>query len=135
MTVSKLILLLGHLSRRPLVYSALAAALVAVSAVSLAQYARYPGMSDLTGQFNIGRRWYDAPGQALDTHFRVYLTDEAARTLFDHMKVAEQPNLCYGPGWREKRIGEMRCTTNDEIHECFFAINIAYQTINGGWTC
>ena len=106
--------------------------------VAMYALAEYPGMKSLTGQFDVvGRHPIDPPpDEPPDTHFRVYLTGDAAKTLFEQMKVQAAPVLCgYYPDAREKRIGSMLCSTENREYECFFAINIQTQIIEGGWAC
>lgn len=115
-----------------------ACALLVTLASTISTNAQYPGMLPLTGQFDVtGRTAVDPPpSEPRDTHFRVYLTGEAARTLFNNMKVESLPQLCGGDPERiEKRVDDMLCSTDYQIYECFFAIHIKEQTIEGGWAC
>ena len=105
---------------------------------ALGALAQYPGMRVLTGEFDItGRTAVDPPSsEQRDTHFRVHLTGEAAQSLFEHMEVEPKPQKCGDrPGNREKRIGSMLCSTDGESFECFFAIDIQKQIVEGGWAC
>jgi hypothetical protein len=100
--------------------------------------AQYPGMRALTGEFDVtGRTPVDPPpSERRDTHFRVHLTGEAAKVLFEQMEVDAGPLKCDArPGHREKRIGSMLCSTDGENYECFFAIDVEKQLIDGGWAC
>lgn len=98
----------------------------------------YPRMKPLTGQFDItGRTPIDPPlGEPRDTHFRVRLTGESAKVLFENMKVETTPAKCGGiPNQVERRIGSILCLITDGEYECFFAINIGEQKVEGGWAC
>jgi hypothetical protein len=97
--------------------------------------AQYPGMQ-LTGQFAFtGAHPTDPlPNEPLDTRFAMRLTGESAQALFDHMKVDAKPPACDAdarPGWREKRVGEMMCSTDGRTYQCFLVINIPEQKIEG----
>ena len=99
----------------------------------------YPGMKPLTGQFDLtGQTPVDPPPEEpRNTHLRIYLTGEAARTLYTNMKVTPQKAMCGEKNQRlEKTIGEMLCSASDGTkYECWFAIDIAKQKISGGWAC
>ena len=100
--------------------------------------AQYSSMKDLTGEFDItGYTAVDPPPtERRDTHLRLHLTGEAAQALFEHMEVEAKPLTCSDrPGHREKRIGSMLCLTDGERFECFFAIDIQKQIVEGGWAC
>jgi hypothetical protein len=101
-------------------------------------FAQYQSMAPLTGEFDItGRTPVDpSPQERRDTHLRLHLTGRVARTLYDHMQVEAGPNRC-GPRTdrREKRIGDTLCSTDGRTYECFLAINIQEQTVQGGWAC
>jgi hypothetical protein len=100
--------------------------------------AQYPGMLPLTGEFDTtGRTAIDPPAdEPRNTHFRIHLTGEAAKTLFDQMLVEPTAERCgRRPGWKEKRIGHMLCSTDERVYDCFFAINVEQQTVEGGWAC
>lgn len=99
---------------------------------------QFPGMSPITGYFDItGRTAVDPPpNEPRDTHFRVHLTGESAKALFENMKVDVNPQVCGDrPEREEKRKGATLCSTDYRVYECFFAINIEEQTIEGGWAC
>jgi hypothetical protein len=100
--------------------------------------AQHPGMLPLTGEFDTtGRTAVDPPkDEPRNTHFRIHLTGQAARTLFDQMPVEATPESCdRRPGWQEKRIGGMLCSTDGRAYDCFLAINVEQQTVEGGWAC
>jgi hypothetical protein len=109
-------------------------------AILAAMYAlaQYPGMSPLTGEFDItGRTAVDPlPEEPRDTHLRLHLTGEVARTLYNHMRVEATPYSCLSRSDRlEKRIRDTLCWTDLRTYECFLAINIRDQTVEGGWAC
>jgi hypothetical protein len=115
------------------------AATVVVLSTALAADAPYPGMQPLTGQFDIaGATAVDPPAdEPRDTHLRVHLTGEAARALYEHMKVSPEEHPCGDPEGLSKSIGSMTCLRRhaDGGHECWFAIDIAEQRVEGGWAC
>ena len=94
-------------------------------------------MSPLTGEFDItGRTAVDVPPEEpRETHFRVYLTGDAAKGLYEHMRVEPMADGCGGRGTVEKAIGNMVCALHErkEQYECWFAIDINNQRIEGGW--
>jgi hypothetical protein len=112
---------------------------IVVALVGAYGLAQYPGMQPLTGEFDItGRTAVDpSPGEPRNTHFRMHLTGEAARTLYDQMQVAPRPSPCGDhPERQVKRIGDTLCSTDGRIFECFLAINVQEQRVEGGWdTC
>ena len=121
--------------------SRIAAAVFAVVVLStaLAADAPYPGMQPLSGQFEIaGATAVDPPpGEPRNTHLRVHLTGDSARALYEHMKVGPEEHPCGDPEGLSKSIGGMTCLRRhaDGGHECWFAIDIAEQRIEGGWAC
>ena len=128
-----------QLHRRPamrIAYLSVACSAVLGAGVT---YDRYPQMADLTGQFDItGRTAVDPPPEeGRDTHFRVYLTETAAKDLYERMNVPTSTERCgNAEGRTVKTIGDMTCIkTIDSRYECWFAIDIANQEINGGWSC
>jgi len=109
---------------------------VTACAISVLAYAVYPGMKPLTGDFDItGKTAVDAlPSEPRDTHFRVHLSGDAAKALYDHMKVDPVSDWCAGTT-TVKLIDSMACSFDSNEYECWFAIDIANQAIDGGWTC
>ena len=101
--------------------------------------AEYSGMSTLTGQYDItGKTSIDPPGsEPRDTHFRVYITGEAAKDLYNNMKAKPIEDLCLDDGSISKFSGHMQCTKikNKGNYECRFAIDIQNQKIDYGWAC
>ncbi len=106
---------------------------------SFVAYAEYPNMTELTGQYDItGKTVIDPPHvEPRDTHFRVLLTGESARDLYNNMKVAPIEDICLGDGSLSKFIGNMQCTklSGKEQYECRFSIDIENQVIAYGWAC
>ena len=97
-------------------------------------------MEVLTGKFNIkGKTVIYAPAdEPKDTHFSIYLTGNAAKTLYEAMKVKPAKERCEPQeGVISKYIKEMKCTftIKENKHECYFAINVKKQIIEGGWMC
>ena len=61
---------------------------------------------------------------------------EAPKVLSEQMEVAAGPPKCDArPGHREKRIGSMLCSTDGASYECFFAIDVQKQLIDGAIAC
>ncbi len=102
-------------------------------------YAEYQSMSKLTGQYDItGKTTLDPPdSESRDTHFRIYLTGEAAQDLYHSMKVAPVEDMCLDDGSLSKLIGNMQCTklSKEVGYECRFSIDISKQVIDHGWVC
>ena len=112
--------------------------LVAIVGFSIAfAYEEYPGMSDLTGQFDItGKTAVDPkPDEPSNTHFRIFLTGEAAKTLYEHMEIKPVTEWCGEPEGPVKRIDSMMCIGSPRAdgYKCWFAIDIANQDVSGGW--
>lgn len=107
--------------------------------ISPASYGKYPGMDDLTGQYDItGKTAIDPPeDEPKDTHFRVYLTGKAAMDLYNSMKVKPMEDGCLGDGSVSKWVGDMQCTNirNSGEYECRFSIDVGNQKIDYGWSC
>ena len=89
----------------------------------------------LEGSFEIGgaTAFDPPPNEPRNTHLRLHLTGEAAKALYRNMQVDAQPSPC--TGGPSKIIGDTECAIVDGKYECWFAININAQTIQGGWTC
>ena len=102
-------------------------------------YSQYSDMRELTGQFGISGKFVvdPDPKDPSDTHFRIFLTGESARTLYEHMDVEPTTIVCGEPEVPVKRIGSMSCISSPQAdgYQCFFAIDIAKQVIAGGWAC
>jgi hypothetical protein len=99
---------------------------------------KYPGMKILTGYFDItGLHPVDPPLDGpRDTHFRVRLTGESAEALSETMQVETTPARCGRiPNQLERRIGSTSCLVTSGEYECFLAINISEQRVEGGWDC
>lgn len=100
---------------------------------------QYSDMQELTGQFDVSGKYVidPLPGDPSDTHFRFYLTGESAKTLFEHMDVEPSTIVCGEPEGPVKKIGSMNCVGSPQAdgYQCFFAIDIANQKIEGGWAC
>ncbi len=106
---------------------------------SIVTYGQHPGMTDLTGQYEItGKTALDSPvNEPGDTHFRVYISGKAAMDLYNSMKVEPREDICLGDGSTSKFIGHMQCTqiiVSGE-YECRFSIDVANQKIDYGWVC
>jgi hypothetical protein len=120
--------------RRLVGVAAIAAIVALVGQLARAQFS---GVQPLTGDFGLtGAHPADPlPGEPTDSHLRMHLTGEVARALFDRLKVDAKPEACDPrPGWREKRLGQIMCSTDGRVYQCFLAINIPEQKIEG-WPC
>jgi len=100
----------------------------------------YQEMKALTGKFSfIGKSLVDPPpGEPRDTHFTIYLTGDAAKALYEKMEVKPEAERCEREeGVVSKYIQDMQCryTAKANKYECFFAINVKEQRIEGGWLC
>ncbi len=102
-------------------------------------YAQYAYISNQTGQYDIsGKTTLDPPdSESRDTHFRIYLTGEAAQELYNSMKVAPVEDMCLDDGSLSKFMGNMQCTklSKEVGYECRFSIDISKQVIDYGWAC
>jgi len=89
----------------------------------------------LSGNFEIGGQTAVdlSPDAPLDTRLRIHLTGNAAKALYDSMPVDADPSAC--TDGLSKSIGDMECAIVDGEYECWFAIDIKAQTIQGGWVC
>jgi hypothetical protein len=72
---------------------------------------------------------YPEPETPLDSHFWVNLKGDAAKDLYDAMKVAPRFDGCAAA--LQKKIGGMECTFDEprNFYQCHFAIHIATQKI------
>ena len=102
-------------------------------------YEQYPGMRELTGQYDItGKTAVDPkPTEPRNTHLRIFLVGSAAKTLYENMDVEPKTHLCGATDGPVKIIDSMMCesSADDDGYKCWFAIDIANQKIDGGWAC
>jgi hypothetical protein len=70
-----------------------------------------------------------------DSHFRIQLSGDAARDLYNAMKVTTSPDACTGA--LAKRVGEMQCLyyRSDKRYACSFSLNVMKQKIEYGVAC
>ena len=70
-----------------------------------------------------------------DSHLRFQLTGDAAKDLYQAMKVAEKPDECTGAVAR--KVGEMQCLyyKTGKKYACSFSIDIMRQAIEYGVAC
>ena len=110
-------------------------ALIFLLATSTLAYAE--DWKDLTGIYAITPEDYlDPPrDQKNDSHFRLQLTGDSARDLYNSMSVEPIEDEC--TGGMAKNIQQMRCLyfASDGTYECHFSINIAEQKIEYGIAC
>ena len=93
----------------------------------------------LTGTYAIaGKEAVDPPpGQPNDTHLQLFLTGNAARDLYNAMKVKATPDECTGHNARSKFDGGIACTMQEggKEYECSLAIDIKKQTLDPIYDC
>jgi hypothetical protein len=77
------------------------------------------------------------PDEPRDTHLRLTLEGDAARELWDAMKVEPAYDECLDDGTRSKRVGEMQCwlQADDAMYRCAFAVEVATQRITSATAC
>lgn len=106
--------------------------LFAMSTVAFAE-----DWKDVTGIYAITPEDYldPPPGQKVDTHFRLQLTGDSAKDLYNAMSVEPIEDEC--TGGMAKTIQQMKCLyfASDNTYECHFSINIAEQKIEYGIAC
>ncbi len=108
----------------------IAFALVLLSALCVAASADRP--QPLAGWYALTPNNVDPPpGAPRDSHFYINLEGDAAKALYDAMKVNPQFDSCADA--LKKSIGGMGCTVGDQgrPYQCHFAIHIATQKIEG----
>jgi hypothetical protein len=112
---------------------------LAVIAVFMALPANAQQYKNLSGEYSIGGQTIidPPPTEATDTHMYFALTGNAARDLYNAMKVAAKTDACGEPGGLLKAIGAMQCSraAGGKSYQCGFAIDIAKQQISGGSAC
>lgn len=97
-------------------------------------------LKPLRGEFALhGETIIDPPlGEPQDTHMGFYIDGEAAKQLYNAMKVKPVPEACEkGSGVMEKVVGEMSCLKQPggKRYSCTFAIDIANQKIKRETAC
>lgn len=99
----------------------------------------YPDMHKLPGQYTLGGETpVDPPAdEPQDTHFRIYLTGDAAKTLFNAMKAQAVRDVCVDDGTMSKLIDAMQCSVlpDNKTYQCWFAIDIKNPRTAQGWAC
>ena len=92
---------------------------------------------DVTGIYAITAEDYldPPPEQKENTHFRLQLTGDSAKDLYNAMSVEPIEDEC--TGGMAKSIQQMKCLyfASDNTYECHFSINIAEQKIEYGIAC
>ena len=92
---------------------------------------------DVTGIYAITAEDYldPPPEQKENTHFRLQLTGDSAKDLYNAMSVEPIEDEC--TGGMAKNIQQMKCLyfASDNTYECHFSINIAEQKIEYGIAC
>ena len=97
------------------------------------------GTKKLTGSYMLaGKDAVDPPpGQPQDTHLQLYLDGDAARDLYQAMKVKAMPDECIGHDAHTKFQGGIACTMHagGKDFECSFAIDIKNQKLDPVYDC
>lgn len=77
------------------------------------------------------------PEERRDSHASFLVEGEAARRLYEALRVPEADDLCEGDGGRIKRAGNLACTRSADgrRHECDFAIDLVRGTLEAGRVC
>jgi hypothetical protein len=93
----------------------------------------------LTGTYAIaGKEAVDPPpDQANDTHLQLFLSGNAARDLYQAMKVMEVPDECIGHNAHSKFQGGIACTKHEggKEYECSLSIDIKGQKLDPIYDC
>jgi hypothetical protein len=87
--------------------------------------------------FIAGATLVDPPAdEKRDTHAYLTISGDAARRLFNTLKVAAEPDLCE-PGRRMKNVGHVHCSvgTRPSDARCDFALRLADGTLAPGLVC
>lgn len=89
---------------------------------------RGPFDNALEGDFSVGS---DPEDKTHNTHFDIHLTGDAAKALYEHMKIAPERDGCLGDGTLMKNIKGTACTVSRDgsEYECYFGIDIKHQKI------
>ena len=97
------------------------------------------GTKKLTGTYMLaGKEAIDPPpDQPKDTHLQLFLDGDAARDLYQAMKVKALPDECIGHGARSKFEGGIACTMHEggKQYECSLAIDIKNQKLDAIYAC
>jgi hypothetical protein len=105
--------------------------------LSISMLACAEDWKDVTGIYAITAEDYldPPPNQKKNTHFRLQLTGDSAKDLYNSMPVEPNEDEC--TGGMAKHIQHMKCLyfAGDKIYECHFSINIAEQKIEYGIAC
>jgi hypothetical protein len=93
----------------------------------------------LSGTWEIGGKTLvdPPPGEDQRSHFRVRLTGDAAKALYDTMKVDAVEDECLGDGTTIKFDGGIACSAHPgaEGHECSFAIDVTGRRVESAYSC
>lgn len=92
----------------------------------------------LAGHYRLGgATLYDPPqGEPADTHMYFELNGDAARALYDALKLAAQPDPC-GDGGSVKTHDGLQCVRDagGQEHRCWFGIDLRRPRIVNGVVC
>lgn len=91
----------------------------------------------LTGDYWVGgKTTIDPPrDEPNDTHLRIHLTGDSARTLYELMNSEPEVDVC-DESRLVKRIATTACALLEGgSHECWLAIDVQRQELTSGWGC
>jgi hypothetical protein len=111
--------------------------LLAFALAALAASSHAAEWQPLQGSYAVTAGNYLDPAAAepKDSHFRIQLSGQAAKDLFDAMKVPAAKDACTGA--MARRVEAMQCLryASPERYECAFALNVMAQKIEYGVSC
>lgn len=91
----------------------------------------------LTGTYAVTAEHYLDPGpdKPTNSHFRLQLTGDAARDLFEAIPGKATVDEC--TGGQSKTAGQLRCTlsADDGGYECAFSVDLIEHTVEYGVAC
>ena len=77
------------------------------------------------------------PDQPRDTHLQLFLAGNAAKDLYDALKVKAVPDECIGGDAKSKFQGAIACTMHagGKEYECSFAVDLNNQKLDSVYAC
>lgn len=92
----------------------------------------------LTGTYSIGTMSLTdpAPGDAKDALLRLYLTGDAAKDLYNTIRVPPTKDQCFDDGTMSKTLGEVMCSRHPKgAHECWIGIDLKKKALAHAFVC
>ena len=92
----------------------------------------------LTGTYSIGTTSLTdpSPGDPTDALLRLYLTGEAAKDLYNTLRVPSARDQCFDDGSLTKTLGEVMCTRHPKgAHECWIGIDLKKKALANAFVC